>query len=623
MFQVSPGVNFSEIDATNVTAVAATSIGAFSGQFNWGPANKRVLVDSENTLVSIFNKPDSNNFASFFSAANFLAYTNNLLLVRSISSNTLNATSNVNVQISVQNEDQWQLNYAANNILTSTYGPFVARYAGELGNSLQIAVCSNANTFKSPTIYANTIIGSNSVILSANASTMQFSVNDVLDISGVDYTISSFTGSNTVILSSNVTTPSANLIPVNLEWQYTTLFTKAPGTSIYGARQSATNDELHVAVIDITGKFSGIPGTVLEKFENVSKATDAKTDDGSPNYYKTKIFNNSKYIFSAAAFPGAANWDVPASGISFNTIPNYAITLIGGTNNTPSDSDLITSYGLFSNGDEVNVSFLISGESDQTLSNAILTLANQRRDCVAFVSPLRQDAVNSVNIDNIISYRNSLVPSTSYSFMDSGFKYQFDKYNNVYRYIPLNADMAGLCARTDTLQDPWWSPGGFNRGQILNAIKLSWNPSKAQRDILYQSNINPVVAFQGEGIVLYGDKTLQAKASAFDRINVRRLFIVLEKTISSAAKYSLFEFNDEFTRAQFIALVEPFLRDVKARRGIYDFKVVCDTTNNTPQVIDTNGFVGDIFIKPAKSINYIQLNFIAVRTGVDFTEIAG
>jgi phage tail sheath protein FI len=226
-------------------------------------------------------------------------------------------------------------------------------------------------------------------------------------------------------------------------------------------------------------------------------------------------------------------------------------------------------------------------------------------------------------MDNIITYRNTLNPSTSYGFMDSGFKYQFDKYNNVYRFVPLNADMAGLAAKTDTIRDPWWSPAGFNRGQVLNAIKLSWNPSKAQRDELYQNNINPVVAFQGEGIILFGDKTLQAKASAFDHINVRRLFIVLEKTIANAAKYSLFEFNDEFTRSQFVSLVEPFLRDVKARRGIYDFKVICDTTNNTPQVIDTNNFVGDIYIKPARSINYIQLNFIAVRTGVDFNEIAG
>ena len=252
-----------------------------------------------------------------------------------------------------------------------------------------------------------------------------------------------------------------------------------------------------------------------------------------------------------------------------------------------------------------------------------MDIVNQRKDCVAFVSPSRADAVESVNLDNIIEYRNALTPSTSYSVFDSGWKYQFDKYNNKYRYVPLNGDIAGLCARTDNVRDPWWSPAGFNRGQILNAIKLSWNPTKAQRDELYKNGINPVVAFPGEGIILYGDKTMQTKPSAFDRINVRRLFIVLEKAIAIAAKYSLFEFNDSFTRAQFVSMVEPFLRDVKGRRGIYDFSVICDETNNTAEVIDTNRFVGDIYIKPARSINFIQLNFVAVRTGVDFTEIAG
>ena len=302
---------------------------------------------------------------------------------------------------------------------------------------------------------------------------------------------------------------------------------------------------------------------------------------------------------------------------------NYEVKLSGGVNAAPSTGDIVTSYDLFSNPDEVDISLIITGAANATIVNSVLDIAFQRKDCVAFVSPLRADAVEVVDVDAIVAYRTALTPSTSYSVMDSAWKYQFDKYNNKYRYVPLNADIAGLCARTDNIRDPWWSPAGFNRGQILNAIKLSWNPTKAQRDELYKNGVNPVCAFPGEGIVLYGDKTMQAKPSAFDRINVRRLFIVLEKSIAIAAKYSLFEFNDQFTRAQFVSIVEPFLRDVKGRRGIYDYKVVCDETNNTPEVIDTNRFIGDIYIKPARSINFIQLNFVAVRTGVDFSEIAG
>lgn len=273
---------------------------------------------------------------------------------------------------------------------------------------------------------------------------------------------------------------------------------------------------------------------------------------------------------------------------------------------------------------------MITGDASVSTQQYIIdNIVNSRADCVAFISPPQNAVVNNTGnesadiIDWLQNTSTGLQRSTSYAIVDSGWKYQFDVYNNVYRWIPLNADLAGLCVYTDTVRDPWWSPAGFNRGAIKNAIKLAWNPSKTYRDALYAVGVNPVVSFPGQGIVLFGDKTLQSKPSAFDRINVRRLFIVLEKAIAKAAQYSLFEFNDEFTRAQFVAMVTPFLRDVQGRRGIYDFKVVCDTTNNTPQVIDTNQFVGDIYIKPARSINFIQLNFVAVATGVDFTTVVG
>jgi hypothetical protein len=620
-FQVSPGVNVSEIDTTTVTAVTGVSVGAFAGQFKWGPALKRVSVDSENTLVSIFNKPDSNNFASFFSAANFLSYTNDLVVVRAVAATTNNSTS-LTYGASIENEDDWELNYSTNGTTLASIGTFAGRYPGTLGNSLTVAVCSSNTAFKSNTMTV-TPTGTTSITFPINIAVAypNYSAGDIIAVNGIDYTLASAPLGAVATLTT--APPAATSVPASLAWKYYKSFSAAPGTSIYGTRQGAIGDEMHIAIIDTDGKFSGVQGTILEKFDRVSKAIDARTDDGSPNYYVTKIFDSSQYIYSAATLAGGTNWGSIAAGITFSNVSNYSIKLSGGTDTAPTDANIVSAYNLFSNKDEVDISFIIAGEASATVVNAISSLANQRKDCIAAFSPLRQDAVTSINIDNIVNFRNSITPSTSYAVMDSGYKYQFDKYNNVYRYIPLNADIAGLCARTDATRDPWVSPAGFSRGQILNVIKLSWNPSQSQRDTLYQNNINPVVAFPGQGIILYGDKTLQAQSSAFDHINVRRLFIILEKTISTAAKYSLFEFNDEFTRSQFVSLVEPFLRDIKGRRGIYDFRVICDTTNNTSQVIDSNAFVGDIYIKPAKSINFIQLNFIAVGTGIDFSTIAG
>lgn len=627
-FMLSPGVNVTEIDLTNVVPAVSASVGAFCGQFSWGPANQRIMVDSENVLVSKFGKPNSINYTSFFTAANFLAYTNNLRLVRAVNANTLNATANTaaNTGVNIANEEDYELNFPHESQL-GKYGPFYARYPGSLGNSLKISVCSSADSFKKTGLTANTKTGNTTIVLSADVSSY-VQPGDVITVNGEEYianTISTNSVQVTVAPNSNVTAGKATT-----EWTYAAYFDSAPGTSIYGTAQGATNDELHIIVIDSDGRFSGEQGTILERFSRVSKASDAKTDDGSPNYYVTKIFNESKYIYSAEHLNGATNWGQIASLTNFDLVENYTVQLTGGTDDEPRTADIVNGYDLFANPEEVDVSLIMAGGSnatsdisDLTIANKVCVLANQRKDCVAFISPTFENSVTHLDVDEIIQYRNLISPSTSYSVMDSGWKYQFDKYNNTYRYVPLNGDIAGLCARTDNIRDPWWSPAGLNRGQILNAIKLSWNPSKAQRDELYKNNINPVVSFPGEGIVLFGDKTMQAKASAFDRINVRRLFIVLEKAIAVAAKYSLFEFNDEFTRAQFVALVEPYLRDVKGRRGIYDFRVICDTTNNTPEIIDTNRFVGDIYIKPARSINFIQLNFIAVRTGVEFSEVAG
>lgn len=409
-------------------------------------------------------------------------------------------------------------------------------------------------------------------------------------------------------------------------WAYDDEFDSAPATSDYASSKDSANDELHVVVVDGAGKFSGVAGTILEKYAFVSKAGDAKKSDGSSNYYKNVINNKSKYIWWGGHPLAGSNWGNTASSLSYTLLDsNVSATLTGATDASPTAANVNSSFDVFSNADAIDVSLIISGPTTGTTTpNHLISIAESRKDCVVFLSPEFDDAVDNSGQESIdVTATAVTYTKSSYAFMDSGWKYQFDKYNDTYRWVPLNGDIAGLCARTDVERDPWFSPAGVTRGVIKNVVKLSWNPTKAERDLLYKSGVNPVVTFPGEGTILYGDKTLLNRPSAFDRINVRRLFIVLEKSIARAARSSLFEFNDEFTRAAFVNLVEPYLRDVKGRRGVYDYRVICDTTNNTPEVIDQNQFVGDIYIKPARSINYIQLNFVAVRTGVAFEEIVG
>ena len=411
------------------------------------------------------------------------------------------------------------------------------------------------------------------------------------------------------------------------EWSYVAQFDSAPGTSEYAANFGSTGDELHVIVIDEDGVFTGTAGTVLEKFPFVSKASDAKNSDGSSNFYKNVINTQSQYIWWMDHPTDMSDWGstaaVAGAFVGLNSPSN--VSLASGVDAAPAAGDLQTGYDLFGNKELVDVSLLLTGGHAVAVAQHVIdNVALDRLDCVVFLSPPLAAVQNNAGdeAEDIVTYRSStLNRSTSYAVMDSGWKVQYDKYNDIYVNIPLNADTAGLCARTDQTNDPWWSPAGFNRGAIKNCVKLLFSPNQTDRDTLYKNGINPVVSFPGQGVVLYGDKTLLAKPSAFDRINVRRLFIVLEKAIATAAKFQLFEFNDVFTRAQFKSLVEPFLRDVRGRRGIFDFRVVCDESNNTGEVIDRNEFVADIFIKPAKSINFIKLNFVATRTSISFEEV--
>ncbi len=421
--------------------------------------------------------------------------------------------------------------------------------------------------------------------------------------------------------------PSGSHTALARNWEYSGLFDDAPVTTAVGASLGATNDEIHIAVVDRGGAFSGKKGTVLETFASVSLGTDAKTETGAGNFYQDVINQQSAYVLASTKTFLTSG---PLLDKSYTVGTDVITKNFAGGNDADdlTSENKIAGYDLFADAESVDVSFLLGGNANATLATHLITnIAENRKDCIVVISPERADVVKNNSYagkerDDIIAFRNSL-PSSSYAVMDSGWKYQYDKYNDMYRYVPLNADTAGLMVQTDLTRDPWFSPAGYNRGNVKNAIKLAYNPGKGDRDQLYKAGVNPVVTFPGQGTVLFGDKTLLAKPSAFDRINVRRLFIVLEKAISTAAKFTLFEFNDDFTRSQFTNLVVPFLRDVQGRRGITDFQVVCDSTNNTGEVIDRNEFIGDIYIKPARSINFIQLNFVAVRSGVEFSEVVG
>jgi len=571
--QVSPGVSVSEVDLTTIIPSVLSTAGAIAGSFSWGPANKIITITNEPQLAQVFGQPDANASVAFFTAASFLAYGNQLQVVRAINSTgSNNATANTTAgaaTIQVANPDVFQATYLNQNN-ANVYGPFIARYTGAPGNSIAVTVCANTNTYLS---WTNPI------------------------------TTANLTGTNG--------------------------FTSAPGTSAYAQSVGGSNDEMHIAVIDAQGYFTGTKGAILETYPFVSKAFDSTDSSGNSNYYKNKIFNNSQYIYAIDPPEYAttsATWGSFTQNTTFaNTVNNNSYTLKGGAYLAPTDADLTgNGYSLFTNKQTSQISLVMTADASTTVQQYVIdNISTARTDCVAFVSPPQSAVVNQSGQESskIQTWLTSLSRSNSYTFADSGWKYMFDKYNNAYRWIPLNGDMAGLCVYTDNVRDPWWSPAGFNRGNLKNVVRLAWNPSQTYRDQLYPLGVNPVVSFPGQGTVLYGDKTLQSKPSAFDRINVRRLFIVLEQTIAQAAQYSLFEFNDAFTQAQFVSLVTPFLRQVQGRRGITDFYVQCDSTNNTPAVIDANQFVGSIYIKPARSINFIQLNFVAVGTGVSFSTV--
>ena len=730
-FQVSPGVNVTEIDLTTIVPAVSTTEAAFAGHFRWGPVELANLVSSEEELVNTYGKPDGTNFETFFTAANFLAYGNKLYVSRATATTALNATvlqnastsedsSNTSHTILIKNEEHYD-----NDITVPGDASFLARYPGSLGNSLKISVCDSASAFESTvsntmaegdTAKIEIAVGNTELVITAqdtkasftqtsNVTVAQyllaqntcaniassFAVGDIIRLgnSSIGFTEkrvaaigsttttgaltnsdadTQFTATANISFESKYTLSTdftANLqqTSVTRKWQFAENFEKAPGTSLWCnnvANTTDASDELHIVVQDEDGAITGVRGTILESYSNLSRATDAKNESGESIYYYDVLQNQSRWVLNGGkkvrpdsetqnSTAGYSNTGVNMSNSAVtNTVPfsrSFTLGRDGGSANVTAhsltgDSDsgeaniaigqLTTAYDKFKNAEEIDISIVLQGKArggthGHQLGNYLIdNIAEPRKDCVVVISPEKADVINNFGNEsaNTVDFRNALT-SSSYGIMDGGYKYQYDRYNDVYRYVPYNGDIAGLMVRSDNLRDPWYSPAGFNRGILKNVIKNSYNPDKADRDILYKNGVNPIVTFPGQGTIMFGDKTLLARPSAFDRINVRRLFIVLEKAIATAAKFTLFEFNDEFTRAQFRNLVEPFLRDVQGRRGIFDFKVVCDETNNTAGVIDRNEFVGDIYIKPARSINFIQLNFVAVRTNVEFSEVVG
>jgi|TARA_Y100000593_G_scaffold20921_1_gene42143 hypothetical protein len=695
-FLVSPGVQVKEIDLTNVVPAVATSIGAIASAFEKGPVSEVTNISSEEELVKIFGKPkgDSNQFENWFSAANFLQYTDSLRVVR-VESGITNATADGNGLL-IRNTEHYSESFSTGQ---GSSGEWAARTAGVHGNSIGVSICATASAYEetsATTTSAEASAGATTVSMTAAS---EFGVGDIVhfqESDGSEYEVTAVDSATVTIkllddpngagLQSTISSGTT----VRRRWRFYDLFDGAPGTSEWATQNGrGTSDELHIVVYDTQGKISGFDAdsngqrtnAVLETFANLSKNNEAKTPQGDVNYYPEVIYLKSEFVYWMDHNTGGTNWgtnpdgktggdllldgtdgsssdagsrvllnrtdsggsdagdnvDLESGVSAFVAVDTPTISeLAGGTDDyAVTAGELETAYDEFEDGESIDINLIIGGRgggagdtssSQDTHVTMLTALVEKRKDCVAFVSPYRSA---TVGVSSIVTQTSNvkdafdLCPSSSYVVFDSAYKYMYDKYNSVFRFVPLNGDTAGLCANTDLVQDAWFSPAGYNRGRVRGAIKLSYNPRKADRDILYRARVNPVVNFPGQGVTLFGDKTALSKPSAFDRINVRRLFLVLEKAIATAAKFQLFEFNDEFTRAQFRNLVEPFLRDVQGRRGIQDFSVVCDVTNNTGEVIDRNEFVADIFVKPARSINFITLNFIATRTGVAFSEVGG
>ena len=698
-FLVSPGVHVREIDLTGIVPAVPTTIGGIAGAFEKGPVGSIVRVGSEEEMVKIFGEPQntSNQFETFFTAANFLQYSDQLSIVR-CESGVTNAIAS-GTSFIIRDDDHYEDAFKDGQ---ASVGEWAARTAGTHGNSIGVSICATSTAYEETAKTTTTATESIGATVIDLTSASGFNVHDIVNFGetlGFEYQVTAVSTDESTITvklkddptGAGLQTEVASGASVRRRWRFYDLFDAAPGTSDFATENKrGTNDEMHIVVFDQLGEISGFSVTangnrtnaVLETFPNLSKNSAGKSPQGDSTYYADKIFRSSSYIYWMDHNTAGENWGTDFDGQDVSIVMEDGGSdgagtdagdniVLDGTNSAQNDAggkiqgetgvtsyvaldtptttllkngtddyavtagELQNAYDEFKDAETVDINLILGGKgggdantaaSQDTHVTMLTALVEDRKDCVAFVSPYRAATVgvsssNTATANVVEAF--DLCPSSSYVVFDSSYKYMYDKYNDVYRYVPMNGDTAGLCAYTDNVADPWFSPAGLNRGNVRGAIKLSYTPKKSERDQLYRARVNPVVDFPGQGVVLFGDKTALSKPSAFDRINVRRLFLVLEKAIATASKFQLFEFNDEFTRASFRNLVEPFLRDVQGRRGIFDFRVVCDDTNNTGEVIDRNEFIGDIYIKPARSINFITLNFVAVRTGVEFSEVVG
>ena len=642
---LSPGVVIQERDLTlGSIETVEVNVGAIAGAFAKGPVNKPVRISSESELLSTFGEPNDSNYEAWFAASSFLAYGGVLDVVRA-SGGSLKTANVGGVSLTINSVEDYEGNYYDG---TAAWD-YASKSIGAGGNSIKVvAIDVGANqrlTLSGSfvgSVSAGDTVTNGAGTKSAYVHYVSGTTLDIIWISGGAWTTTDVVddGSNPdLTIPSAVNWYDAQTITSTLNWNQVA---PQPGTSAYVAERGGSNDEMHIVVVDVDGGVTGTPNTVLEKFLYVSKASDGKSAEGSLVYYPEVILNQSNYIFwgshdneqiwdvSGNAFANASNFG-GSSATAFDVLGEKEYTMSGGVDDfTLTQAEIIAGYDYFADTETVQIDYLIMGGGGATeteskaKANKLISIAGLRKDCVAFISPDKSNVVgvssSATQTSNIVDFFDTFA-SSSYVVFDSGWKYLYDRFSDKYRWIPCNGDTAGLCASTTANGDPWFSPAGLNRGGIKNAIKLAYSPKKSERDTLYQKRINPITSLPGQGIVLFGDKTALASPSAFDRINVRRLFLVIEKTIGNAAKGVLFELNDEFTRNNFNNVVEPYLRDIQARRGITDFLVVCDSSNNTPDLIDKNEFVAEIYIKPARSINFITLTFVATRTGVSFEEV--
>ena len=567
----SPNIAIKEVDLSGIVPGVTTSTGAIVGNFAWGPVNTPVLVGNEGELVSNLGDPtyaDDTNAIEFLSANQFLKYSNSLYVVRGATAAAKNAVDSGSTVDLITNRDDWD------NSKSTAVGNFIAKYAGTAGNGLTVSVCGSRDS-----AWDN--------------------------------------------------------------WTYNGAFDAKPGTSDWVSARSADGvaalDEVHVAIVDGNGTFTGSPNTVLETFSNVSLASDAKTTDGAKNYILDVLDDRSSFVWGAnkpnvfGVEVASASFTNATHGADQTDAAKTTVFSLGANSAALGTGEFSTAHDQFEDENTIQIDMLIapgiSASADHvTVVNDLVATATARKDCIVVASPNRAAVVgvtDPATVTTNITATASTFTKSSYLVVDNNYLKVYDKYNDKYQFIPAASSTAGLMAATDDVAAPWFSPAGTRRGNYLGITSIAYNASRSQRDTLYKAGINPIANLPGQGITLQGDKTFLGKPSAFDRINVRRLFLVLERAIKGAAQNVLFEFNDEFSRAEFVNIVEPFLREVQGRRGITDFRVVCDETNNTGQIIDTNSFVASIFVKPARSINYVTLNFVAVRTGVDFEEIVG